>query len=516
MEQNQNVQPWQYPPQYPVMPSQQPQPPKEHPFFPTGKKELLFGIGAAVSGLAMVNCLIFGGANLGFALAVILSICVATAYLWCGDRKPGGYAIALMSLSMVIAAGFVRSNDGFVEFVMVVFLFAAINLALCLQAGQNRRKTAGVTSLLDVPRTFFALGLGKLPESFCGLRRARKNGGPSSKKAGAVLAGLLIAVPVLLIVLPLLISADAAFEGLVNMLPDFDFGELFVTLILGGILTCILYSRGVALRHAPKQPAAEAKGRKIHVLTVNTALIGLCFVYAVYLLSQLAYFVGGFSGVLPEGFTMAEYARRGFFEMAALCAINLTIIALAVGLVEKGEKTPLFTRLLCLFIGIVTVFFVITASAKMGMYIGSYGLTRLRVLTEVIMVFLGLATVSVSIWLFVPKMPYMKVILIIALVMGAAVLWADVDTVVAAYNVSAYQAGALKTVDVDYLTTLSSGAVPYIIELAEGGNQDARDWLAETGSAYYWSSMFDDLRSWNIGEWLAGQLIDNWNYSSIK
>jgi hypothetical protein len=58
--------------------------------------------------------------------------------------------------------------------------------------------------------------------------------------------------------------------------------------------------------------------------------------------------------------------------------------------------------------------------------------------------------------------------------------------------------------------------VPYIIELAEGGNQDARDWLAETGSAYYWSSMFDDLRSWNIGEWLAGQLIDNWNYSSIK
>jgi hypothetical protein len=205
---------------------------------------------------------------------------------------------------------------------------------------------------------------------------------------------------------------------------------------------------------------------------------------------------------------MAEYARRGFFEMAALCAINLTIIALAVGLVEKGEKTPLFTRLLCLFIGIVTVFFVITASAKMGMYIGSYGLTRLRVLTEVIMVFLGLATVSVSIWLFVPKMPYMKVILIIALVMGAAVLWADVDTLVAAYNVSAYQAGMLKSVDVAYLTTLSSGAVPYIAELAQTGHPDAIFYMDSVELSL--PAAFD-LRSWNWASWVAQEILSAWS-----
>ena len=503
MEQNQYSQPWQYQSVQPPV-----QPPAEHPFFPTGKKELLFGIGAAVSGLATVNCLIFGGANLGFAVAVILSLCFAATYLWCCGRKPGVYAIALMSLSAVIAAGFVRSNDGFVEFVMAVFLFVAINLALCLQAGQNRRNAAGVTSLLDAPRSFFMLGLGKLPESFCGLYRAMKNGGPGSKKAGAVLAGLLVAVPVLLIVLPLLISADAAFEGLIAMLPDFNFGELFVTLVLGSVLTCLLYTRSVALCHAPKPSAAEGKIRHFNVLTVNTALIGLSLVYGVYLFSQLAYFVGGFAGVLPEGFTMAEYARRGFFEMAALCAINLTIIALAVGLVEKEEKTPLSTELLCLFIGIVTVFFVITASAKMGMYIGSYGLTRLRVLTEVIMVFLGLATAVACAWLFVPKMPYMKVILIIALVMGAAVLWADVDTVVAAYNVSAYQAGALKSVDVEYLTTLSSGAVPYIAELAEDGHRDAVCYLKFADIALPETY---DLRNWNWASWVAQKLLQTWH-----
>ena len=500
----------QYTPAPPWPPYTPPPAPAERPAFPTGKKELLFALGAVFSALALVNCLLFGGANLGFALAMICSLSFATAYLWSCGKRPNGYNLTISGLSIAIAAGFIRSDDGFVKFVMMCFLLVAINLSLCLQSGQNLRPSSGVTSLLDAPRALFIMGIGKLPESFRGLHRAAKNGGEGSKKTGAVLLGLVIVVPVMLIVLPLLISADAAFEGLWNLLPDFEIAELMVTLILGSGLTCLLYSRTVALRHAPTTTPSACNTKKVSALTINTVLIALCFVYVVYLFSQLAYFSGGLAGVLPEGFTMAEYARRGFFEMAWLCLINLTIISLAVGLVAKEEKTPLLTRLLCLFIGVVTVFFVVTASAKMGMYIQAYGLTRLRVLTEVIMVFFGLATMIVSIWLFVPKMAYMKVILILALAMGATVLWADVDTVVASYNVHAYQSGALNTVDVEYLTELSSGAVPYIIELAENGNSEAAAWLQENSSVYYWTRDFDDLRSWNIADWLAGKLIYNW------
>lgn len=509
MEQNQHSEPWQYTP--PPVPAP-PQIPAERPFFPTGKKEFIFGLGAVLSAMALVNCLLFCGANLGFALAMICSIVFAATYLWRSGRRPNGYSMTLLALSLAIAAGFIRSDDGFVKFVMVCFLLIAVNLSLCLQAGQNLRSPSGVTSLLDAPRTIFELGIAKLAAAFQGLHRTLKTGGEGSKKAGAVLLGLAIVVPVMLIVLPLLISADAAFEGLVDLLPDFDLAELLLTLIFGALLACPLYCRSVALRHAPKSVAATRNGKKISPLTINTVLIALCLVYVVYLFSQLAYFSGGLAGVLPEGFTMAEYARRGFFEMAWLCLINLTIMALAVGLVEKEGKTHLLTRILCLFIGVVTVFFVVTASAKMGLYISAYGLTRLRVLTEVIMVFLGLTTLVVCVWLFVPKLPYMKVILILALVMGATVLWTDVDTVVAAYNVRAYQEGQLASVDVEYLTSLSAGAVPYIVKLAENGNSEAAAWLAETGGPYYWDSMFHDLRSWNIGDWLSGKLIDNWKF----
>ena len=147
--------------------------------------------------------------------------------------------------------------------------------------------------------------------------------------------------------------------------------------------------------------------------------------------------------------------------------------------------------------GLVTLFFVSAASAKMFLYISGYGLTRLRVLTEVIMVFMGLAVLFVLIWLFLPRLPYMKVILLTALVMGTAVAWADVDTVVASYNVSAFQQGKLDTIDVPYLAGLSDGAMPYLEKLTHSDDpilvQVAMDALENHG---YTQS--EDFRSFTV------------------
>ena len=477
--------------------------------FPTGRRELRFGLFALLCALALANFVCFAGFQLGYAVAQTLCILASALYLWRSGRKPGFYSGALLILSLVITAGFARSDDGFVKFVMVCFLFVAVNLGLGLQAGQNRRSPAGFTSLADAPGVFFMLGFGKLPYSFRGLQNALRSSGTAGKKTGAVLLGLLCSVPLLVVVVFLLMSADAAFAGLMGKLPDVDVPQIVVTLLTGTGTACVVYTRATALRHADADPKPATHRKGIYPLTVNTVLAMVCVVYLVYLFSQLAYFAGGLSGILPQGYTMAQYARRGFFEMGWLCAINLGLIALAVGLVQKTEKTPLSTKVLCLFIGLITLFFVVTASAKMAMYISSYGLTRLRVLTEVIMVFLGLATLLVCIWLFVPKMPYMKVVLLTALIMGAVVLWADVDTVVARYNVQAYQSGQLAKVDVDYLTTLSAGAVPYIAELAEGGNRAAQRFMEQDRSVRYWDPLWHDLRSWNWADWLAGQLWEN-------
>ncbi|MBP3673491.1 MAG: DUF4173 domain-containing protein [Oscillospiraceae bacterium] len=499
---NQNV-PWQ---PYGGQPNYFSPPPK--PAFPTEKRELIFGALTLVFALLMCNCLLFAGANLGFTIGMIGTMACAFAYLRSRGCRPDWYASALWVLSLVIAASFARSADSSMKFLMVCLLLVVPSLSFCLMAGKNRCNPSGFLSLLDSPRTLFGLGFGRMGQSARGLEDAFRESGAVGKKGGAVALGLLIAVPLLAVMIPLLMFADAAFEGLLDLLPDFKWEQTMTTLILGIPLAWVLYTRTVALHNVPKEEGKSRPRKGLNPLTVNTVLLAVALVYGVYLFSQLAYFVGGFSGILPQGYTMAQYARRGFFEMAWLCAINLGVIALSVGLVRGGEKAPRSTRLICLFLGLVTLFLVAAASAKMFLYIGSYGLTRLRVLTEVFMLWLALTTIFVCVWLFSPRVPYMKLVLLTGLLFCAALMWADVDAQVARYNVRAYQNGQLETVDMRHLARLNAGAVPYIEELVHDADpeiaQTARDILAYYGNSDY------DLRGWNYARSRAQEILEQY------
>ena len=484
------------------------QQPQEPMMFYTGKKELVFGFFAVVFGLLMVNSVLFYGFSLGFALAMCGCILSSAGYLvWSGCRLDG-YSGTLLGLSLVITAGFARSDDGFVKFMMLCFLTVSVDLGLCLLAGQARRAPGGAASLLDAPRSLWVMGVGRSGPALRGARQSVKQGGAGARRGGAVFVGLLLAGPLLMVVVPLLVSADAAFDGLLDQLPEMDLRELLGTLMFGVFAVIVIYARGVALKHSPKEPLARKELRGMERLTVDTVLVLMSFVYLVYLFSQLAYFVGGFSGILPEEFTLAEYARRGFFEMTLLCMIDLGVIALAVGLVRKKDgKAPLSTRILCLWIGLMTVFFVVASSAKMILYIDGYGLTRLRVLTEVITVFFGLSTVAVMVWLFAPKMPYMKVIMVMGLLIGAVVFWADVDTVVASYNVSAYQSGKLETIDMEYLDLQGNVAIPFAQKLLDDDDpMVAMRAQAIVNRAKWMDREPLDLREWNYPEWYLWKL----------
>ncbi len=469
--------------------------------YPAGSRELIFGGMLLLCTMTVCNFTAFGGFNLGFAIGLWLCVGCSAVYLW----KPGkgkAYPLTLLGLCLVMAAGFARSDDGFVKLVLMCFLFVGINLGLTLLAGKNRWDPGSIYCLEDVAHSVFILGLARLEYTFRGVKEAVQNGGKMSKNVSSVLLGLLIALPLLLIVVPLLIRADAAFDGLMRLLPDFRLEEVVLTLWFSLMLFPVLFSRGLGLGLGEVKKPLPGWHKGLAELTLNTVLIAVCAVYAVYLLSQLAYFVGGFAGILPEEFTLAQYARRGFFEMSWLSAINLVVI---VGSAALSKNRTLLTRLLCLFIGAVTVFFVATAGAKMALYIDSFGLTRLRVLTLIIMLFLGLTTVIVCVWLFVPKLRYMQAVLLLAMLIGTGVIWADVDTQVARYNVTAYLRGSLDTVDVGYLGSLGDGTVPWLARLAGEAPDETVATLAETFLQDRRQEKITDFREWNYVNYKAGK-----------
>ena len=481
----------------------------EKKWLPAGNRELIFGFFAVLLGLFTANMVLFGGLNLGFALGAVLSVGLTWGYLHRAGCKGNGYTTALLVLSLIIAAGFGWSSDGMVKFWLFLFLLAGVNLAFCLVAGRNRFAPGSARSLFDAGRTIFGSGLGSIDRACRGVGMAFRSGGELTQRSGAVLAGLGIAVPALAVVIPLLISSDAAFEGLIELLPDFDLYEIVATAIAGGVLGLFFYARAVSLRHGEQFVGKGREPKKLAVLTMNTALGAICTVYLAYLFSQLAYFVGGFSGILPEGFTRAEYARRGFFEMTCLAGVNLALMTFGVGKVRHEGRTPGTTRALCLFIGLVTEFLAASSAAKMVMYIGTYGLTRLRVLTMVIMVFLGITTAIVCVWLYVPKLQYMKAVMLLALAMGAAVLWADVDTQVAKYNVDHYLSGDLATVDMEHLTSLGPGAVPYVEKLANSDKTLVSS-VARANLRMWYLSEADDFRGMSYLEQRALEILEQY------
>lgn len=479
------------------------------PVKPARRRELLLAAVLFIACLWTVNAFLFGGYGLGLTLGLWAIILATSLYVLPGARR-GWYAYTCLGASLLLAATLSRSGDGGIKFCLFVLSLGAYFLGLS-QGVEGTRYSAGTAdSVVGLRRTAVDLPYPAIIGSFQGLFMRQTPEGPRKRKLGGVILGLLLAVPVLVVVLPLLMRSDAAFEGLIDQTLQFGDGEPVVTLIGGVMLFLPVYARPLALAEpaAPKEKCRNGQG--VSPVTLNTFLCAVSAVYLMYLLSQLAYFFSAFGGILPQGFTRTEYARRGFFEMAVVCGINLALVAFSTAMAGKRRGISGFTKALCLFILGFSMVLVICSGSKMVMYIGGYGLTRLRVLTSLFILWAAVALISVAIRLLRRSFPYMKVLVLTMLAVGCLAGFGDVDTQIARYNVDAYLEGRLETVDVDHLSSLSDGAIPELARLldcedealrtqVQASLEEIKQWRGTEGAS--------DIRSWNWASARADQVL---------
>lgn len=217
----------------------------------------------------------------------------------------------------------------------------------------------------------------------------------------SILIGLAIAIPALLIILPLLSRADAGFENLVGDLLLYVSDHLFLTLIriilavpVASYLFGLAYG-GISGRNTDRlnRDGIRQTGkrlRKVPDMAIVTAAAVICGVYLIFIAIQGDYLFSAFLGVMPEGFIYSEYARRGFFELCQIGAWNMIILWCA-GLFSKTERenNP-GLKIISVCLSILTLLIIATAMSKMGMYINVYGLTINRVLTMVFMIWMAI------------------------------------------------------------------------------------------------------------------------------
>ncbi len=292
-----------------------------------------------------------------------------------------------------------------------------------------------------------------------------------------IAAGLLICVPILLIVLPLLSAADMVFNHyIINISKIWELVDLrpaaSQSLIILFVFACLY---GYIWSFHTKPPTSEieksTKQGFLDPVTVLTVLVVINLVYLLFSIIQFSYLYGGQSYSLPAGFTYAEYARRGFFELVAVTIINLSILLSSIHYVaKKSQVADTIVRCCLSLLVLFSLNMLFSAHFKMSLYEEACGLTYLRVFVHY---FLGLLLTFFLIalgYIWLNKIPLIKAYIVIALAFYTVLNFINVDKIIVCSSIDRYvETGEI---DVDYLQTLSSDAIPDMLPLTEDNDQE--------------------------------------------
>jgi len=409
----------------------------------------------------------------------------------------------LLAGAVLFAAGLVWRASSFLHFLDILAIGLCLGLAALTLRGGSLSRT-GVLSYplgLLVSALHHAIGPFLLLFSDVQWKELPRTGW--ARLAGAVLRGLVIAVPLLLVFGGLFAAADAVFADLMGQVFTFDgealFEHLFGTLFFGALAAGFL--RTGLIRDPEELPRMSKRGG-ITLGAVETGVVlGLLnLLFLAFVLVQVRYLFGGADLVLASAhLTYAEYARSGFFELVLVTALVLPVLlALHWTLPEENESAHRLYR----WLGgpLVGLLFVIMASAmeRMRLYMMEYGLTELRLYTTAFMLWMAL----LFIWFLATVMRGQRDRFAAgALAGGLAVLLVlhavNPDALIARTNVAlAQKTGRF---DAEYAASLGLDAMPVLMEALETLPAAASEELTAELRQRFRRPGTTDWRAWNWG-----------------
>lgn len=288
------------------------------------------------------------------------------------------------------------------------------------RSGRLAEGESGHLLPLDAVNGFFTIPFGNFALRIrCivqGLRGRGRGESTDKKRPWAALLAVLAALLLLNGALTELAEADQGFGKLTADILDlfsFDLGDHFATYVfrfivslpvgawLFGLIAGSLRTDEEKLR----AQAAAVNGFMPRLRAVPERLwtVVMAVFAAVYLLFfavQSGYLFGAFSRTLPEDFTVAQYAREGFFELCRVMAINFSLLYL----VSRSSARPLredkVQRIAATLLIAAGMVFAVIAMSKLVLYIMCFGFTPKRLQSSwlVLLLFMGCVACLYSLW----------------------------------------------------------------------------------------------------------------------
>lgn len=439
-------------------------------------------------------------------------------------KKPRASSLALIIPIMFFAVMFAVRAEPFTK--AINFLFTMGGLALLtgtLLGGQWFRYTA-----IDMLLNPILVAIGAVVEPLLHFIRQKNgstetvDGANAPKKNSLVLPllrGLLLAVPIIALLAALLASADPLFSDTlerfleifnIDNLAEYIMRGIFIAglgyLLMGIFLYAALHSHNEKLTSKEK-PLVPAFLGWIEA-SVILSLVNLLF--AIFVGIQVRYFFGGQANIHVDGFTYAEYARRGFGELVVVAIVSLLVLQILSAIVKRLERRPavLFSSLGAVLVLLVLVI-LLSAFQRLWLYESAYGFTQTRAYTHIFIIWLGLLLITTFVLEITRNTRAFAIAtLLAALGFGVSINIVNIDAYVVRQNLTRAQIGS--EFDPFYFLNLSTDATPYLAAAFQDSRLPAsvRD---RVGAVLACKNQPDnpahvyqpDWRSWHLSEYRA-------------
>lgn len=224
-----------------------------------------------------------------------------------------------------------------------------------------------------------------------GVRQIRPKKEKNFTGGGYVVFAVCAAVVLFFIAGKLLVQADANFGSFLDKfrfeLEVENFSDYLFRFVLSIPVGAYLFGlvAGTA-REDTEKLAKQKDGIQGFLAELKKVPNGLwtgltaCFVvfYLLFFGVQGSYLFGAFARNLPEGFTVAEYARQGFFELCGIMALNFCLLWLVCYSSISPVREKKSSKIMCTVLLAESILFAVTAMSKLILYIDCFGFTPLR------------------------------------------------------------------------------------------------------------------------------------------
>ena len=270
--------------------------------------------------------------------------------------------------------------------------------------------------------------------------KQKNNQSEKIKNIKRVGKSILISIPVILIIIALLSSADSVFGDLFSSITEFiskafesdTFSDNLLRIVL--ILMYFVYIACFIISFAKKEEEDyyQRKDRKIKLssLTTNMILISLNIIYFIFSVIQFKYLF--MNAGKTADFDYATYARTGFFQLMFVSFINLALLR-----ITKQNKDE-FVKILKAMLIIFTIVIVISAMFRMYLYEQEYGYTHLRIFVYFILATEILMLIPILINIYTQKIDTFDISLKIIISMYIILNFINVDYIIASNNINRY------------------------------------------------------------------------------